>query len=816
MAAEAGETVQLNLMVKNKGWDSTANMVTATLSCNDELVTINDETVTVSFSPMETRMVSYTVSLAAGIASGHTTEFNVHFTDANGYNITETIDITFGKPMLKFFDDTENGLAQWEADGSWNVTTEKSASGSHSFTESPYGTYSPNDEMSLTTATAIDLTGLAKATLSFQTRYNMEKDWDLAQLQISSNNGSTWTPLWGEYATNGSDGEGLQLSNEPVYNGFRDLFWVEEKASLDAYLGQQVLIRFLLASDAGIQTDGWYVDDIKVIGFTDIASVPQIITFTKYQNTSFLGAYPIHAVVSDEKGNLTVNLKYSTDSITFNSVQMAVSDFFHFAAEIPMMELGTTVYYYIEATDDDNNTVTSEVREFMVTDQPPVLDINISEINEEMGIGQTSNHMLTITNNGLLPLTWSITGIAGETKDPVLSITDPVGDNQGNSPDFVSVYSEILESGSLYLQMNFADEIDTNTMFAILLTDIDQNPATGLTGAEMFGYPAWDIAAEFFIVWDVANQNGLGSAALVIDTNDEFMGFEPIVVDGNSMSVTFPLSYLGNDDGNMDIAAICGSEAGFDAAPNEGHGTIGMPGFASWLSYNVSAGTVYAGESFDVTVTTKSTTTPPGVYEAFLMLETNDQEHASTAIPVTMTVLSNQANIESFAFNEQSAPATINPNTRVISISVNPGTNLTNLAAIFTLSDGATAFIGDVAQESGITVNDFSALKLYRIVAEDGVTSKTWRVNVSVAVGIGNTETSSFIKYPNPANDKLTIRGVNSGTAVIYSMVGEKVLQIENDALQQPIDVSMLSDGLYVVTILENNTTKTKLLQINR
>ena len=816
LAAEAGETVQLQLLVKNKGWAYGADMVTATLSCNDELVTINNTSVSVSFSPMETKMISYTISLAEGISSGHTTAINVNFTNGNGYNLTETINITFGKPMLKFFDNAENGLNKWEADGSWNITTEKSASGDYSFTDSPYGNYAANDEISLTTATAINLTGQKKAILSFNTRYNMEKDWDVAQLQVSTDNGSTWTPLWGEYATNGSDGEGLQSSNEPVYNGFRDLRWIEEKASLDAYLGEQILIRFMIASDAGIQTDGWYVDDVKVIGYTDIAGVPQIISVTQYQNTNSLGAYPINAVVSDEQGNVMVNLQYSTDNENFNAIEMTVTDFFDYKGEIPMMELGTTVYYYIEATDEDNNTVTSEVQEFMVTNQPPVMEINISEIETELAVGQTDTHTLTISNSGLLPLTWSITGSTVADKDPILTITDPEGDNQGSSPDFISIYSEILETGSIYMQMDFADEIDTNTMYSIVIADTDQDPTTGVTGEEMFGYPEWDIAMEYVIIWDVANQNGLGSAAIVIDTNDEFLGYTTITINGNSMSINLPLSLLGNDDGNMDIAAICGSEAGFDAAPNTGHGTIGMPGIASWLTYSISEGTVYAGESMDITVTTKSNTTPPGIYEANLLIETNDTENASTTIPVTMTVLSNEANIVSFGFNEQHAPATINPNTRIISISVTAGTNLTDLVAIFTISEGATAFIGEIEQQSGITTNNFSSQTTYRIVAEDGVTSKTWRVNVSVVSGINHTETNSITIYPNPASNKLNISGLTNGTASIYSIIGEKVLQIENEALQQPIDISMLSNGLYVITILENNVSKTKLLQINR
>lgn len=43
-----------------------------------------------------------------------------------------------------------------------------------------------------------------------------------------------------------------------------------------------------------------------------------------------------------------------------------------------------------------------------------------------------------------------------------------------------------------------------------------------------------------------------------------------------------------------------------------------------------------------------------------------------------------------------------------------------DLAATFTLSDGATAYVGQTVQESGVTVNDFSQPVTYRVVSADG------------------------------------------------------------------------------------------------
>jgi hypothetical protein len=83
-------------------------------------------------------------------------------------------------------------------------------------------------------------------------------------------------------------------------------------------------------------------------------------------------------------------------------------------------------------------------------------------------------------------------------------------------------------------------------------------------------------------------------------------------------------------------------------------------------------------------------------------------------------------------------------------------------------------------------------------------------------VGIDETTNNTLSIYPNPASYELNISGITSGRATIYSITGQKVLQLENEDLQQPIDISMLQNGLYVVNILEKNVSKSELIQINR
>lgn len=70
-----------------------------------------------------------------------------------------------------------------------------------------------------------------------------------------------------------------------------------------------------------------------------------------------------------------------------------------------------------------------------------------------------------------------------------------------------------------------------------------------------------------------------------------------------------------------------------------------------------------------------------------------------------------------------------------IAVAAVAGTSVTALAATFTLSTGATAKVGTTAQTSPSSTNDFTKPVVYTVTAADGVTTKTYTVTVTVAVG---------------------------------------------------------------------------------
>jgi hypothetical protein len=119
----------------------------------------------------------------------------------------------------------------------------------------------------MTLTNPINLIGYTNPRLRFQTKYDIESNWDYGQVQVSTNNGLTWIALEGQYT---EPGEGsFQPSGEPVYDGSKSS-WAKEEISLSNYLSSQFKIRFRLRTDGGVTRDGWYVDDIGVF----IYSIP--------------------------------------------------------------------------------------------------------------------------------------------------------------------------------------------------------------------------------------------------------------------------------------------------------------------------------------------------------------------------------------------------------------------------------------------------------------------------------------------------------------------------------------------------------------
>ena len=129
--------------------------------------------------------------------------------------------------------------------------------------------YSGNADDSTATVTSPTFTVPADGTLTAQVNYDTEKDWDYAYAEISTDGGTTFTPLATNFSTtanpnNQNDGQGITGCSGTVEKGNCTGAWVGLTADLGAFAGKAAQVRFRTENDAHTHGLGLKVDDITV------------------------------------------------------------------------------------------------------------------------------------------------------------------------------------------------------------------------------------------------------------------------------------------------------------------------------------------------------------------------------------------------------------------------------------------------------------------------------------------------------------------------------------------------------------------------
>ncbi len=173
-----------------------------------------------------------------------------------------------------FSDNTEGDVSGWTATAgtgsqTWAVSTARPSSPTKAWLATDVTTAS--DQRLVSPAVTLPV-GENPLSLSFQSDLNLEPRtsggcYDGGLLEISSDNGGTWTQITGAAlltdpytgAANGGAANGLQVwcGTRPYKNSVVDL---------NSYAGQTVRFRFRVSTDSsqGLTPHGWYVDDVKV------------------------------------------------------------------------------------------------------------------------------------------------------------------------------------------------------------------------------------------------------------------------------------------------------------------------------------------------------------------------------------------------------------------------------------------------------------------------------------------------------------------------------------------------------------------------
>ncbi|WP_077359813.1 immune inhibitor A domain-containing protein [Fictibacillus arsenicus] len=121
------------------------------------------------------------------------------------------------------------------------------------------------DEIDTNMVTDVDLTGKSSATLTFDSWYDIEEQWDFAFVQVSTD-GTTWKSLGNTNTRSDvvSNGYPTIINSMPGFTGTSN-GWEAQSFDLSEFAGEKIKLRLRYATDWGTSQKGFFADNINVV-----------------------------------------------------------------------------------------------------------------------------------------------------------------------------------------------------------------------------------------------------------------------------------------------------------------------------------------------------------------------------------------------------------------------------------------------------------------------------------------------------------------------------------------------------------------------
>lgn len=203
------------------------------------------------------------IDTGVSLLSAYGTDYlHLNFDSGDRAILRPSYDPTLDPASMEFLFDGDDfatlgwELQNWEEDGwVWYSTT--------------------GDEADYLLAMDVDLTSPAGEEgdylhwLNINTWWDMEDYWDFGFVQVSTDDGATWTSLndTGDFFTEEYDEGAMEsiVANLPGLTSWSDS-WNDMSFDLSAYDGQEILVGFRYMTDWATNYEGWAIKDIAVDG----------------------------------------------------------------------------------------------------------------------------------------------------------------------------------------------------------------------------------------------------------------------------------------------------------------------------------------------------------------------------------------------------------------------------------------------------------------------------------------------------------------------------------------------------------------------
>lgn len=188
----------------------------------------------------------------------------------------------------------------------------------------------------------------------------------------------------------------------------------------------------------------------------------------------------------------------------------------------------------------------------------------------------------------------------------------------------------------------------------------------------------------------------------------------------------------------------------------------------------------------------------------------NENSEDIATIKVIYTPASNGTNILEYSLKDvEILKSNISEPAKTVNLTVPKNTDLTSLKAVFKLSSGAKAYVGETQQVSGETANDFTSDVIYVVKSGDEENTTNWTISIKIDDGANVPQVlKNDIKiYPNPAINSFTINyAFDSKSYVeIYNVLGKVVERVTPVSGQTyTVDCSKWEKGYYFCRLINN------------